>query len=114
MPINPCVRRTAVQGQDVIHRLTVSVRPPAEFRRASFGGIPFAPAKTQSRFRLTVVASDRTPWKLKMSEISDERWTRVKGRLRAEVGEAFTAAGLRAWSSSIEADTARISVPTDF
>jgi chromosomal replication initiator protein len=50
-----------------------------------------------------------------MSEISDECWTRVKGRLRAEVGEAvYSSWFARMELESIEADTARISVPTRF
>jgi len=50
-----------------------------------------------------------------MSEISDECWTRVKGRLRAEVGEAvYTSWFARMELESVEADTARISVPTRF
>ncbi|HMA74177.1 MAG TPA: chromosomal replication initiator protein DnaA [Xanthobacteraceae bacterium] len=50
-----------------------------------------------------------------MSEIPDECWTRVKGRLRAEVGEAvYSSWFARMELESIEADTARISVPTRF
>ena len=50
-----------------------------------------------------------------MSEISDECWTRVKGRLRAEVGEAvYSSWFARMELESVEADTARISVPTRF
>jgi len=50
-----------------------------------------------------------------MSEISDECWIRVKGRLRAEVGEAvYSSWFARMELESIEADTARISVPTRF
>jgi chromosomal replication initiator protein len=50
-----------------------------------------------------------------MSEISDECWTRVKGRLRAEVGEAvYTSWFARMELESVEANTARISVPTLF
>jgi chromosomal replication initiator protein len=50
-----------------------------------------------------------------MPEISDECWTRVKGRLRAEVGEAvYSSWFARMELESIEADTARISVPTRF
>jgi len=50
-----------------------------------------------------------------MPEISDECWTRVKGRLRAEVGEAvYSSWFARMELESVEADTARISVPTRF
>src|SRR5215470_11045530 len=50
-----------------------------------------------------------------MSEISDECWTRVKGRLRAEVGEAvYSSWFARMELESVEANTARISVPTLF
>src|SRR5215469_13796106 len=50
-----------------------------------------------------------------MAEISDECWTRVKGRLRAEVGEAvYSSWFARMELESVEANTARISVPTLF
>ena len=50
-----------------------------------------------------------------MSEISDECWTRVKGRLRAELGEAVYSSWFgRMELESIEANIARISVPTLF
>jgi chromosomal replication initiator protein len=50
-----------------------------------------------------------------MPEISDECWTRVKGRLRAEVGEAVYGSWFaRMELESVEANTARISVPTLF
>jgi chromosomal replication initiator protein len=50
-----------------------------------------------------------------MPEISDECWTRVKGRLRAELGEAVYSSWFgRMELESIEANTARISVPTLF
>jgi chromosomal replication initiator protein len=50
-----------------------------------------------------------------MREIPDECWTRVKGRLRAEVGEAvYSSWFARMELESVEADTARISVPTRF
>jgi len=50
-----------------------------------------------------------------MTEISNECWTRVKGRLRAEVGDAvYSSWFARMELESIEADTARISVPTRF
>jgi chromosomal replication initiator protein len=50
-----------------------------------------------------------------MPEIPDECWTRVKGRLRAEVGEAvYSSWFARMELESVEADTARISVPTRF
>jgi chromosomal replication initiator protein len=50
-----------------------------------------------------------------MPEISDECWTRVKGRLRAEVGEAvYSSWFARMELESVEANTARISVPTLF
>src|SRR3974390_2279861 len=50
-----------------------------------------------------------------MAEISDECWTRVKGRLRAEVGDAIYSSWFaRMELECIEADTARISVPTRF
>ena len=50
-----------------------------------------------------------------MPEISDECWTRVKGRLRAELGEAvYSSWFARMELESIEANTARISVPTLF
>jgi len=50
-----------------------------------------------------------------MVEISDECWTRVKGRLRAEVGEAvYSSWFARMELESVEANTARISVPTLF
>src|SRR5262249_1802883 len=53
--------------------------------------------------------------KTEMSEISDECWTRVKGRLRAEVGEAvYSSWFARMELESVEANTARISVPTLF
>jgi chromosomal replication initiator protein len=44
-----------------------------------------------------------------------ESWSRVKGRLRAEVGEAvYTSWFARMELESVDADTARISVPTRF
>ncbi len=50
-----------------------------------------------------------------MPEIQDDCWSRVKGRLRAEVGEAvYTSWFARMELESVEADTARISVPTRF
>jgi chromosomal replication initiator protein len=50
-----------------------------------------------------------------MPEFSDECWTRVKGRLRAEVGEAIYSSWFaRMELEGVEADTARISVPTRF
>ena len=50
-----------------------------------------------------------------MNAIPDECWSRVKGRLRAEVGEAiYTSWFARMELESVEADTARISVPTRF
>src|SRR5215475_6366406 len=50
-----------------------------------------------------------------MAEISDECWTRDKGRLRAEVGEAvYSSWFARMELESVEANTARISVPTLF
>jgi chromosomal replication initiator protein len=50
-----------------------------------------------------------------MSEISDECWTRVKGRLRAEFGETvYSSWFARMELESVEANTARISVPTLF
>jgi chromosomal replication initiator protein len=51
-----------------------------------------------------------------MSEhMTDECWSRVKGRLRAEVGEAIYSSWFaRMELESIESDTARISVPTRF
>src|SRR5580704_4957775 len=50
-----------------------------------------------------------------MPEIPDECWTRVKGRLRAEVGEAvYSSWFARMELESVESDTARISVPTRF
>jgi len=50
-----------------------------------------------------------------MREIPDECWMRVKGRLRAEVGEAIYSSWFaRMELESVEADTARISVPTKF
>jgi chromosomal replication initiator protein len=50
-----------------------------------------------------------------MPEFHDECWTRVKGRLRAEVGEAvYSSWFARMELESVEADTARISVPTRF
>jgi chromosomal replication initiator protein len=53
--------------------------------------------------------------KVEMSEISDECWTRVRGRLRAEVGEAvYSSWFARMELESVEANTARISVPTLF
>jgi chromosomal replication initiator protein len=53
--------------------------------------------------------------KVEMPEFHDECWTRVKGRLRAEVGEAvYSSWFARMELESVEADTARISVPTRF
>jgi chromosomal replication initiator protein len=50
-----------------------------------------------------------------MNQMPDECWSRVKGRLRAEVGEAiYTSWFARMELESVEADTARISVPTRF
>ncbi len=50
-----------------------------------------------------------------MPEIPDECWSRVKVRLRAEVGEAvYSSWFARMELESVEADTARISVPTRF
>ncbi len=50
-----------------------------------------------------------------MVDIPDECWTRVKGRLRAEVGEAvYTSWFARMELEAVEADTAKISVPTRF
>src|SRR5258708_4200713 len=50
-----------------------------------------------------------------LPEIADEAWTRVKGRLRAEVGEAvYSSWFARMELESVEANTARISVPALF
>ena len=50
-----------------------------------------------------------------MNEFPNECWSRVKGRLRAEVGEAIYSSWFgRMELESVEADTARISVPTRF
>ncbi len=50
-----------------------------------------------------------------MNELPDECWSRVKGRLRAEVGDAvYSSWFARMELESVEADTARISVPTRF
>ena len=44
-----------------------------------------------------------------------ERWTRVKQRLRADVGEEISRAGSRAMEhEAIESDTVRLSLPTRF
>jgi chromosomal replication initiator protein len=53
--------------------------------------------------------------KVEMNKIPNECWSRVKGRLRAEVGEAvYSSWFARMELESVEADTARISVPTRF
>ena len=50
-----------------------------------------------------------------MAEFTDECWMRVKGRLRAEVGEAvYSSWFARMELESLDAETARISVPTRF
>ena len=50
-----------------------------------------------------------------MNNTDQDRWTRVRERLRAEVGEDVFKAGSRAWSSKrIEGDTVQLSVPTRF
>ena len=51
----------------------------------------------------------------KMTQIDRERWSRVKGRLRAEVGEdIFSSWFARMELENVEADTAHLSVPTRF
>ncbi len=51
----------------------------------------------------------------KMTQIDQERWSRVKGRLRAEVGEdIFSSWFARMELEGVEADTAHLSVPTRF
>ena len=50
-----------------------------------------------------------------MTNIEQERWSRVKGRLKAEVGEdIFSSWFARMDLESLEKDTARLSVPTRF
>ncbi|HVY57648.1 MAG TPA: chromosomal replication initiator protein DnaA [Xanthobacteraceae bacterium] len=50
-----------------------------------------------------------------MTQIDQERWSRVKGRLRAEVGEdIFSSWFARMELEGVEADTAHLSVPTRF
>jgi chromosomal replication initiator protein len=50
-----------------------------------------------------------------MAELTDECWMRVKGRLRAEVGDAIYSSWFaRMELESLDAETARISVPTRF
>ena len=50
-----------------------------------------------------------------MPDVPDECWSRVKERLRAELGEAiYTSWFARMELESQELDTARISVPTRF
>jgi len=50
-----------------------------------------------------------------MEELTNECWTRVKGRLRAEVGDAIYSSWFaRMELESLDAETARISVPTRF
>jgi chromosomal replication initiator protein len=50
-----------------------------------------------------------------MNKLPNECWSHVKGRLRAEVGEAvYSSWFARMELESVEADTARISVPTRF
>src|ERR1700744_1432392 len=53
--------------------------------------------------------------KMAMPDVSDECWSRVKKRLRAELGEAiYTSWFARMELESQDSDTARISVPTRF
>src|SRR6266478_2837301 len=50
-----------------------------------------------------------------MAELTDDCWLRVKGRLRAEVGEAIYSSWFaRMELESLDTETARISVPTRF
>src|ERR1700674_1226949 len=50
-----------------------------------------------------------------MAEVTDDGWLRVKGRLRAEVGDAIYSSWFaRMQLENLEAETARISVPTRF
>src|SRR5579864_2234949 len=57
----------------------------------------------------------RTPRTAKMPEPTDECWMRVKGRLRAEVGDAiYNSWFARMELETLDGETARISVPTRF
>ena len=50
-----------------------------------------------------------------MTNLEQERWSRVKGRLKAEVGEdIFSSWFARMDLEALEKDTARLSVPTRF
>ena len=50
-----------------------------------------------------------------MTSLEQERWSRVKGRLKAEVGEdIFSSWFARMDLEAVEKDTARLSVPTRF
>ena len=50
-----------------------------------------------------------------MTNLEQERWSRVKGRLKAEVGEdIFSSWFARMDLESLEKDTAKLSVPTRF
>jgi chromosomal replication initiator protein len=52
---------------------------------------------------------------MSMSNTHQERWTRVKGRLRAEVGEdIFSSWFARMELEGVDSDTVRLSVPTRF
>src|SRR5579862_3684828 len=52
---------------------------------------------------------------IEMTEFQDECWSRVKLRLRTEVGDAIYNSWFASMAlESVEADTARISVPTRF
>src|SRR5690242_13202165 len=70
---------------------------------------PRAPGPLNSQPQLNVEETT------KMTQIDRERWSRVKGRLRAEVGEdIFSSWFARMELENIEADTAHLSVPTRF
>src|ERR1041384_7093113 len=57
----------------------------------------------------------RTFMNSQLAQIDLERWTRVKARLRAEVGEdVFSSWFTRMELEGIEEDTVRLSVPTRF
>jgi chromosomal replication initiator protein len=50
-----------------------------------------------------------------MAEVTDDGWLRVKGRLRAEVGDAIYSSWFASMQlENLEAETAHISVPTRF
>ncbi|HUI94450.1 MAG TPA: DnaA/Hda family protein, partial [Xanthobacteraceae bacterium] len=76
-------------------------------------GLSFAPAERSDQDHSVQARSDRP--RCQTERPAQERWSRVKERLRAEVGEdIFTSWFARMEIEGIDAETVRLSVPTRF